>query len=79
MKHKFKPGDIIILKRNFDYLEKGDIGIVLEDDEFPFIKWNKYNINNHDCGGLCKTGYGYSVDEFLLELYKEQEINYEIY
>ena len=76
--YKFKPGDVIVLKEDFNHLTKGDIGIILEFSHQPFIKWDKYNENNHTAGRRCAYGYGHSVTQDCIELY-EQKIKYKIY
>jgi hypothetical protein len=80
MNYKFKPGDVIVLKRNNSHLKKGDIGVVLEYSSIPFVKWNKYNKNNHTANFKCIDGYGHSVNQDHIELYKpENKIKYKIY
>ena len=78
MDYKFKPGDVIVLKRDIGHLTKGDIGTVLEYDSVPFVKWNKYNKNNHTAVERCANGYGQSIDQDYIELY-EPKIKYKIY
>jgi hypothetical protein len=65
---KFKVGDRVILIQDsvvYEDLKKGEKGTVIEESDFPFVKWDNTNLN-------CRGSNGWAVSQSKLALLPEQ-------
>lgn len=71
---KFKIGDKVVLVASEDnpsVLKNGVTGVVLDDDDIPFVQFNIRKSNKlNDGGGLGEDGKCYAVKQSEIELIK---------
>ena len=71
---KFKAGDRVKIKDigawSSDIITIGETGTIIEysiNDKVYRVEFDNYNTFKHDCGGLCRKGYGWNCEEKMLE------------
>ena len=71
---KFKAGDRVRIKDTGDWdsdiITIGETGTIIEysiSDKVYRVEFDNYNTFKHDCGRLCRKGYGWNCKEEMLE------------
>lgn len=65
----FQVGDrVISLVGDFPGLEEGELGTIVEFDDFgePIIRWDRYNDVRHNADGVVTSGHGWFVDRCMI-------------
>lgn len=72
---KFKPGDIVQVVANNEYLDMEGMRGVYVDDRNGSLAVSFYNFTDgHTCSDLCKNGTGWWMIEDQLKLSKESNV-----
>lgn len=65
---EFKVGDKVICVKDYvDKVKVGLKGVIVDMESSIGVEWEE-DIGGHDCGGYCKSGYGYFVNRDNIKL-----------
>lgn len=78
-KCKFKKGARVVVVELNPYdrsigIKIGDTGVVLQDDDRPYVRMDKFNKKLSNAYGLCEDGHGHWFYEDQLELENKRSL-----
>lgn len=75
---EFQVGDRVVCVRSFNPIRRGMTGTICQHKNQSLtgkswgIAWDEY-IEGHSCGGRCRDGYGYRLQEEYIEHDSERD------